>query len=180
MSPAIQLREHQVNAVARVLYSDTNALLAHTVGAGKTYEIAASCMELKRLGLAKKSMIVVPNHLTEQWGSEFMQLYPGANILVATKKDFVKDKRQAFFSKIAMGDWDAVIIGHSQFEKIPISNERLANEISLEIEKITAAIEDLGSADGRRFSVKQLESKKKNLQAKYEELTAQEVKDDIF
>ena len=169
MSPAIQLREHQVNAVARVLYSDTNALLAHTVGAGKTYEIAASCMELKRLGLAKKSMIVVPNHLTEQWGSEFMQLYPGANILVATKKDFVKDKRQAFFSKIAMGDWDAVIIGHSQFEKIPISNERLANEISLEIEKITAAIEDLGSADGRRFSVKQLESKKKNLQAKYEE-----------
>lgn len=109
-----------------------------------------------------------------------MQLYPGANILVATKKDFVKDKRQAFFSKIAMGDWDAVIIGHSQFEKIPISNERLANEISLEIEKITAAIEDLGSADGRRFSVKQLESKKKNLQAKYEELTAQEVKDDIF
>lgn len=90
-------------------------------------------MELKRLGLAKKSMIVVPNHLTEQWGSEFMQLYPGANILVATKKDFVKDKRQAFFSKIAMGDWDAVIIGHSQFEKIPISNERLANEISLEI-----------------------------------------------
>ena len=137
-------------------------------------------MELKRLGLAKKSMIVVPNHLTEQWGSEFMQLYPGANILVATKKDFVKDKRQAFFSKIAMGDWDAVIIGHSQFEKIPISNERLANEISLEIEKITAAIEDLGSADGRRFSVKQLESKKKNLQAKYEELTAQEVKDDIF
>ena len=180
MSPAIQLREHQVNAVARVLYSDTNALLAHTVGAGKTYEIAASCMELKRLGLAKKSMIVVPNHLTEQWGSEFMQLYPGANILVATKKDFVKDKRQAFFSKIAMGDWDAVIIGHSQFEKIPISNERLANEISLEIEKITAAIEDLGSADGRRFSVKQLESKKKNLQAQYEELTAQEVKDDIF
>ena len=110
MSPAIQLREHQVNAVARVLYSDTNALLAHTVGAGKTYEIAASCMELKRLGLAKKSMIVVPNHLTEQWGSEFMQLYPGANILVATKKDFVKDKRQAFFSKIAMGDWDAVIL----------------------------------------------------------------------
>ena len=180
MSPAIQLREHQVNAVARVLYSDTNALLAHTVGAGKTYEIAASCMELKRLGLAKKSMIVVPNHLTEQWGSEFMQLYPGANILVATKKDFVKDKRQAFFSKIAMGDWDAVIIGHSQFEKIPISNERLANEISLEIEKITAAIEELGNADGRRFSVKQLETKKKNLQAKYEELTAQEVKDDIF
>lgn len=180
MSPAIKLREHQVNAVARVLYSDTNALLAHTVGAGKTYEIAASCMELKRLGLAKKSMIVVPNHLTEQWGSEFMQLYPGANILVATKKDFVKDKRQAFFSKIAMGDWDAVIIGHSQFEKIPISNERLANEISLEIEKITAAIEELGNADGRRFSVKQLETKKKNLQAKYEELTAQEVKDDIF
>ena len=180
MSPAIKLREHQVNAVARVLYSDTNALLAHTVGAGKTYEIAASCMELKRLGLAKKSMIVVPNHLTEQWGSEFMQLYPGANILVATKKDFVKDKRQAFFSKIAMGDWDAVIIGHSQFEKIPISNERLANEISLEIEKITAAIEELGNADGRRFSVKQLETKKKNLQAKFEELTAQEVKDDIF
>ena len=180
MSPAIKLREHQVNAVARVLYSDTNALLAHTVGAGKTYEIAASCMELKRLGLAKKSMIVVPNHLTEQWGSEFMQLYPWANILVATKKDFVKDKRQAFFSKIAMGDWDAVIIGHSQFEKIPISNERLANEISLEIEKITAAIEELGNADGRRFSVKQLETKKKNLQAKYEELTAQEVKDDIF
>ena len=180
MSPAIKLREHQVNAVARVLYSDTKALLAHTVGAGKTYEIAASCMELKRLGLAKKSMIVVPNHLTEQWGSEFMQLYPGANILVATKKDFVKDKRQAFFSKIAMGDWDAVIIGHSQFEKIPISNERLANEISLEIEKITAAIEELGNADGRRFSVKQLETKKKNLQAKYEELTAQEVKDDIF
>lgn len=180
MSPAIQLREHQVNAVARVLYSDTNALLAHTVGAGKTYEIAASCMELKRLGLAKKSMIVVPNHLTEQWGSEFMQLYPGANILVATKKDFVKDKRQAFFSKIAMGDWDAVIIGHSQFEKIPISNERLANEISLEIEKISAAIEELGNAEGRRFSVKQLETKKKNLQAKYEELTAQEVKDDIF
>lgn len=180
MSPAIKLREHQVNAVARVLYSDTNALLAHTVGAGKTYEIAASCMELKRLGLAKKSMIVVPNHLTEQWGSEFMQLYPGANILVATKKDFVKDKRQAFFSKIAMGDWDAVIIGHSQFEKIPISNERLANEISLEIEKITAAIEELGNADGRRFSVKQLETKKKNLQEKYEELTAQEVKDDIF
>ena len=180
MSPAIKLREHQVNAVARVLYSDTNALLAHTVGAGKTYEIAASCMELKRLGLAKKSMIVVPNHLTEQWGSEFMQLYPGANILVATKKDFVKDKRQAFFSKIAMGDWDAVIIGHSQFEKIHISNERLANEMSLEIEKITAAIEELGNADGRRFSVKQLETKKKNLQAKYEELTAQEVKDDIF
>lgn len=180
MSPAIKLREHQVNAVARVLYSDTNALLAHTVGAGKTYEIAASCMELKRLGLAKKSMIVVPNHLTEQWGSEFMQLYPGANILVATKKDFVKDKRQAFFSKIAMGDWDAVIIGHSQFEKIPISNERLANEISLEIEKITAAIEELSNAEGRRFSVKQLETKKKNLQAKYEELTAQEVKDDIF
>lgn len=180
MSLAIKLREHQVNAVARVLYSDTNALLAHTVGAGKTYEIAASCMELKRLGLAKKSMIVVPNHLTEQWGSEFMQLYPGANILVATKKDFVKDKRQAFFSKIAMGDWDAVIIGHSQFEKIPISNERLANEISLEIEKISAAIEELGNAEGRRFSVKQLETKKKNLQAKYEELTAQEVKDDIF
>lgn len=180
MSPAIKLREHQVNAVARVLYSDTNTLLAHTVGAGKTYEIASSCMELKRLGLAKKSMIVVPNHLTEQWGSEFMQLYPGANILVATKKDFVKDKRQAFFSKIAMGDWDAVIIGHSQFEKIPISNERLANEISLEIEKITAAIEELSNAEGRRFSVKQLETKKKNLQAKYEELTAQEVKDDIF
>lgn len=180
MSPLIKLREHQVNAVARVLYSDTNTLLAHTVGAGKTYEITASCMELKRLGLARKSMIVVPNHLTEQWGSEFLQLYPGANILVSTKKDFMKENRQSFFSKIAMGDWDAVIIGHSQFEKIPISNERLAKEINREIENITDAIAAIARDENSRFSVKQLESKKKALEVRYEKLSAQEMKDDIF
>lgn len=180
MSSTIKLAEHQINAVARVLYSDTNTLLAHTVGAGKTYEIAASCMELKRLGLAKKSIIVVPNHLTEQWGSEFLQLYPMANILVSRKEDFQKEKRQAFFSKIAMGDWDAVIIGHSQFEKIPISDERIANEIRMEIENIAEAIKSIARDEGKRFSVKQLENKKKSLEVRYEQLTAQEKKDDIF
>lgn len=179
MSPEIKLLKHQVDGIARILYSDTNTLLAHSVGAGKTFEMTASCMELKRLGIAKKSMFVVPNHLTEQWGSEFLRLYPSANILIATKKDFQKENRHNFFSKIAVGDWDAVIIGHSQFEKIPISNERLANEIQLEIEKITDAIQSI-EGEGQRYSVKQLESKKKNLQVKFEMLTAQELKDDIF
>lgn len=180
MTPLIKLRPHQVNAIARVLYSETNTLLAHTVGAGKTFEMAASAMELKRLHLAKKSMFVVPNHLTEQWGSEFLQLYPGANVLVATKKDFTKENRQAFFSKIAVGDWDAVIIGHSQFEKIPISDERLSREISLEIEKITDAISAAKREENSGFSVKQLESKKMSLEARYDELTALDKKDDIF
>lgn len=180
MSPSIKLMPHQVNAIARVLYSDTNTLLAHTVGAGKTFEITASCMELKRLGLARKCMIVVPNHLTEQWGSEFLQLYPGASVLVATKRDFEKSRRHEFFSKIAVGDWDAVIIGHSQFEKIPISDARMVEEIGNEIEKIAAAIEQIASDNNSRFSVKQLESKKRTLESQYEKLAAKETKDDIF
>lgn len=180
MSPSIKLMPHQVNAIARVLYSDTNTLLAHTVGAGKTFEITASCMELKRLGLARKCMIVVPNHLTEQWGSEFLQLYPGASVLVATKRDFEKSRRHEFFSKIAVGDWDAVIIGHSQFEKIPISDGRMMQEIEDEIDKITIAIEQIANDNNNRFSVKQLESKRKSLESQYEKLVAKETKDDIF
>ncbi len=178
MNPEIDLRPHQVNAIARVLYGG-NTLLAHVVGAGKTFEMTAAAMEMKRLGLCHKSLIVVPNHLTEQWASEFLQLYPSANILVATKKDFERQNRRRFCSRIATGDYDAVIIGHSQFEKIPLSLDRQIRMIEEQIEEITAGIEALEAEEGSYYSVKQMEKTKRGLETKLQRLNDRERKDDV-
>lgn len=178
MNPDIKLRPHQVNAVARVLYGG-NTLLAHVVGAGKSFEMIASAMELRRLGLSKKNVFVVPNHLTEQMGSEFLRLYPSANILVATKKDFQKKNRQRFVSKIATGDYDCVIIGHSSFEKIPISKERQERMLKDQIHQITFAIEDTKRRNGERWSIKQMERFKKSLETELKKLTDTQ-KDDVI
>ena len=178
MNPEIQLREHQKNAIAHVLYGG-NTLLAHEVGAGKTFEMVAAAMEAKRLGLCTKSMFVVPNHLTEQWASEFLRLYPSANILVTTKKDFETHNRKKFCSRIATGDYDAVIIGHSQFERIPISQERQERLLRDQIEEITEGIAEVQGSGGERFTVKQLERTKKGLEARLEKLLASGRKDDV-
>ena len=178
MNPEIDLRPHQVNAIARVLYGG-NTLLAHVVGGGKTFEMTAAAMESKRLGLCHKSLIVVPNHLTEQWASEFLQLYPSANILVATKKDFEKQNRRRFCSRIATGDYDAVIIGHSQFEKIPLSLDRQIRMIEEQIEEIAAGIEALEAEEGSYYSVKQMEKTKRGLETKLQRLNDRERKDDV-
>ena len=179
MNPEIQLRPHQVNAIARILYGG-NSLLAHVVGAGKTYEMAAAAMESKRLGLCNKPLFVVPNHLTEQWASEFLQLYPGANILVATKKDFETHNRKKFCSRIATGDYDAIIIGHSQFERIPISMERQQRTIQDQIDEITEGIAQAKSEYAERFTIKQLEKTKRGLEARLKKLNDQTRKDDII
>ena len=178
MNPEIELREHQKNAVAHILYGG-NTLLAHAVGAGKTFEMTAAAMESKRLGLCNKSLFVVPNHLTEQWAAEFLQLYPAANILVATKKDFEMKNRKRFCGRIATGDYDAVIIGHSQFEKIPISIERQRAVLQQQLDDIIEGIADIKRNRGDRFSVKQLEKTKKSLQTKLEKLNDQSRKDDV-
>ena len=178
MNPEISLREHQRNAVAHVLYGG-NTLLAHQVGAGKTFEMVAAAMESKRLGLCQKSVFVVPNHLTEQWASEFLRLYPSANILVTTKKDFETGNRKKFCARIATGDYDAVIIGHSQFEKIPVSHERQEQLLQDEIAEIMEGIEELKNNNGERFSIKQLEKSRKQLELKLEKLRAEDRKDDV-
>ena len=179
MNPEITLREHQKNAIARILYGG-NTLLAHEVGAGKTFEMIAGVMEAKRLGLCTKSMIVVPNHLTEQWASEFLRLYPNANILVATKRDFEKGRRKRFCSRIATGTYDAVIIGQSQAERIPISRERQERIIRDQITEITDGIAEVKNAHGERFTIKQMERSKKQLEARLEKLKAEEKKDDVI
>ena len=178
MNPEIELREHQKNAVAHILYGG-NTLLAHAVGAGKTFEMTAAAMESKRLGLCNKSLFVVPNHLTEQWAAEFLQLYPAANILVATKKDFEMKNRKRFCGRMATGDYDAVIIGHSQFEKIPMSIERQRAILQQQLDDIIEGIADIKRNRGDRFSVKQLEKTKRSLQTKLEKLNDQSRKDDI-
>lgn len=178
MNQSIVLREHQRNAVAHTLYGE-NTLLAHAVGAGKSFEMIASAMESKRLGLSQKSLFVVPNHLTEQMGSEFLKLYPSANILVATKKDFEPKNRKKFCSRIATGDYDAVIIGHSQFERIPMSAERQQLEIERQIQAISDGIADLKANNGDNFSVKQLEKTKKALSVRLQKLNDQSYKDDV-
>ncbi|MEG1482909.1 MAG: pentapeptide repeat-containing protein [Cetobacterium sp.] len=163
MTPDIELRQHQKNAIARVMYGG-NTLLAHCVGAGKTFEMIASCMELKRLDIAKKSILVVPNHLTEQFGADFLRLYPSANILVTTKKDFEKQNRRRFTSRIATGDYDAVVIGHTQFEKVPISKERQEKMLKQQINEITVSIKDIKVDQGKDWSIKQMEKFKKTLE----------------
>lgn len=178
MNPEIELREHQKNAIAHVLYGG-NTLLAHEVGAGKTFEMVAACMESKRLGLSQKSIFVVPNHLTEQWSSEFLRLYPSANLLVTTKKDFETHRRKKFCARIATGDYDAIIIGHSQFERIPISAERQARLLEEQIDEITAGIAEVEASGGERFTVKQLERTKKGLEARLDKLSASDRKDDV-
>ncbi|WP_228728400.1 DEAD/DEAH box helicase family protein [Brevibacillus composti] len=178
MNPEIRLRQHQVNAVARALYGG-NSLFAHCVGAGKTFAMTAAAMESKHLGLCNKSMLVVPNHLTEQWAAEFLQLYPSANILVATKKDFETKNRKTFCARIATGDYDAIIIGHSQFEKIPISTERQRQQLYEQISEITSGIRELKEARGERYAIKQLEKTKKTLQTKLEKLNDTSRKDDV-
>lgn len=179
MNPEITLREHQRNAIAHVLYGG-NTLLAHEVGAGKTFEMAASAMEAKRLGLCQKSLFVVPNHLTEQWASEFLHLYPNAKLLVARKKDFETANRKKFCARIATGDYDAVIIGHSQFERIPLSFERQERIIQEQIQEVQNAIAELKYSNGERFTVKQMEKTRKNLEAKLEKLRAADRKDDVI
>ena len=178
MNPEISLRPHQINAVARIMYGG-NSLLAHVVGAGKTFGIVAAAQESKRLGLCSKSLIVVPNHLTEQWASEYLQLYPSANILVATKKDFETKNRKKFCARIATGDYDAVIIGHSQFEKIPVSIERQQYMLQKQIDEITDGIIQVKANRGERFTIKQLEKTKKSLQVKLDKLNDQSRKDDV-
>ena len=178
INPAITLREHQKNAIAHVLYGG-NTLLAHEVGAGKTFEMVGAAMEAKRLGLCQKSLFVVPNHLTEQWASEFLRLYPSANILVTTKKDFEKHNRKKFCARIATGDYDAIIMGHSQFEKIPISKERQERLLHEQIWEITEGIAEVEASGGERFTVKQLERTKKSLEARLEKLQAEGRKDDV-
>ena len=178
MNPEITLRPHQVNAIAHILYGG-NTLLAHEVGAGKTYEMVAAAMEMKRLGLCTKSLIVVPNHITEQWAAEWLQLYPSANILVATKKDFETQNRKKFCSRIATGDYDAIIIGHSQFEKIPISVERQQAILERQIEEILAGIEQARVQKAERYTVKQMERTRKSLEARLAKLNDQSRKDDV-
>ena len=178
MNPEIELREHQKNAVAHILYGG-NTLLAHAVGAGKTFEMVAAAQESKRLGLCNKSLFVVPNHLTEQWAAEYLQLYPAANILVATKKDFETKNRKKFCGRIATGDYDAVIIGHSQFEKIPMSIERQRAILEQQLEEITGGITELKRNRGENFSIKQLEKSKKSIRQKLDKLNDQTKKDDV-
>ena len=179
MNPEIELRPHQKNAVAHQLYGD-NVLLAHVVGAGKTYEMVAAAMESKRLGLSQKNLFVVPNHLTEQWGAEFLQLYPGANILVATKKDFEPANRKKFCARIAMGNYDAIIIGHSQFERIPISDERQEAMLQKQIDDLEIAIQSARyEQDGGRYTVKQIEKTRKTLMTRLEKLNQKEKKDNV-
>ena len=178
MNPEITLRKHQVNAIARILYGG-NTLLAHEVGAGKTFEMVAAAMESKRLGLCNKSLFVVPNHIVEQFGQEFLQLYPSANVLVTTKKDFETANRKKFCSRIATGDYDAIIISHSQFEKIPMSVERQVTIIQKQIEDITLGIQDLKNNNGERFSIKQMEKTKKGLETRLAKLNDTSRKDDV-
>jgi len=178
MNPSITLRDHQLGAIAHVLYGG-NTLLAHEVGAGKTFEMVAAAMESKRLGLCQKSLFVVPNHLTEQWASEFLRLYPSAKILVTTKKDFETHNRKKFCARIATGDYDAVIIGHSQFERIPISRERQERLLQEQIDEITEGIAEVKYSGGERFTIKQLERTKKSLEARLEKLQAEGRKDDV-
>ena len=178
MTPEITLMPHQKNAVAHILYGH-NTLLAHCVGAGKTFQMIAAGMESKRLGLSQKNLYVVPNHLTEQWGSDFLRLYPNANVLVATKKDFEPANRKKFCSRIATGDYDAIIIGHSQFERIPLSRERQAMSIEKQIDEITMAIEEAAEQEGTHYTVKQMEKTRKNLETKLERLNDQTRKDDV-
>ena len=179
MNTEISLRPHQRNAVARMLYGG-NSLLAHCVGAGKTFEIVAAAMESKRLGLAKKNLVVVPNHLTEQWGADFLRLYPGANVLVATKKDFEPANRKKFCSRIATGDYDAVVIGHSQFEKIPLSPERQKAILQEQIDQVIDGIQEAKAQDGERYTIKQLEKSRKSLEARMAKLNDQSRKDDVI
>ena len=178
MNPSITLRDHQLGAIAHILYGG-NTLLAHEVGAGKTFEMVAAAMEAKRLGLCQKSLFVVPNHLTEQWASEFLRLYPSAKILVTTKKDFETHNRKKFCARIATGDYDAVIIGHSQFERIPISQERQERLLYEQIDEITEGIAEVQASGGERFTVKQLERTRKSLEARLEKLQAEDRKDDV-
>ena len=178
MSPEISLREHQKNAIAHILYGG-NTLLAHEVGSGKTFEMVAAAMESKRLGLCSKSMIVVPNHLIEQWAGEFLRLYPSANLLVARKKDFEPAPRKTFCSKIATGDYDAVIIGHSQFEKIPMSIERQQASIEKQIAEVEEGIEELRASGAERFTVKSMERTKRGLKSRLEKLLSSTKKDDV-
>lgn len=178
MTPEITLMQHQKNAVAHILYGH-NTLLAHCVGAGKTFQMIAAGMESRRLGLSQKNLYVVPNHLTEQWGSDFLRLYPGANVLVATKKDFEPANRKKFCSRIATGDYDAIIIGHSQFERILLSRERQAAAIERQIDEITMAIEETAEEEGTRYTVKQMEKTRKSLEARLEKLNDQTRKDDV-
>ena len=179
MNPEIQLEEHQKNAIARAIYGG-NTLFAHCVGAGKTFEITASAMEMKRLGLCSKSMIVVPNHITGQWASEFLRLYPNANILVTTKRDFEKDRRKKFCSRIATGDYDAVIIGYSQFEKIPVSKERRIRQLHQQIDAIVDGIALAKAEDGKRFTVKNMERTKRSLELRLKKLQADNRKDTVI
>lgn len=178
MTPEINLREHQRSAIAHVLYGG-NTLLAHEVGAGKTFEMAAAAMESKRLGLCQKSLFVVPNHLTEQWASEFLHLYPNAKLLVTRKKDFESANRKKFCARIATGDYDAVIIGHSQFEKIPLSKERQERLIEEQMDQIEDAIAEAKEQDGEHFTVKQLEKTRKGLKLRLQKLQAADRKDDV-
>ncbi|MBR4655545.1 MAG: DEAD/DEAH box helicase family protein, partial [Oscillospiraceae bacterium] len=178
MNPEITLREHQLNAIAHVIYGG-NTLLAHEVGAGKTFEMIAAAMESKRLGLCSKSLFVVPNHLTDQWASEFLRLYPSANILVTTKRDFEPHNRKKFCARIATGDYDAVIIGHSQFERIPISSERQIRLLQEQIEDITNGIEEMQDNDGPSYSIKQMEKTKRSLEARLKKLQGEGRKDDV-
>lgn len=178
MNPEITLREHQVNAIARILYGG-NTLLAHVVGAGKTFEMVAAAMESKRLGLCQKSLFVVPNHLTEQWAAEFLQLYPSANILVATRKDFETRNRKKFCSRIATGDYDAVIIGHSQFEKIPMSMEKQRAILQAQLDEIIEGISEAKRANAERFTIKQMEKSKRSIKLKLDKLNDQTRKDDV-
>lgn len=179
MNPEITLRKHQKDAVAHILYGG-NTLLAHVVGSGKTYTMATACMEMNRIGLSNKAMFVVPNHLVEQWGSEFLQLYPSAKILVTTKRDFLKNNRKRLFSRIATGDYDAVIVGQTQFEKIPMSIEYQKQNIKKETEAITEGIQYIKTNNGARFTIKQLEKTKKNLKARLEKLNKNDRKDDLL
>ncbi len=179
MNPEMKLMEHQANAVARVLYNG-NTLLAHSVGAGKTFEMVASAMESKRLGLCNKSLFVVPNHIVEQFSNEFLQLYPSANILVTTKKEFSKNNRKKFCSKIATGDFDAIIIGHSQFEKIPMSLERQKYFLEKQIEEIIDGIEEMKELNGEKFTIRELEKTRKALETKLEKLNNTDRKDDVI
>ena len=178
MTPEITLMPHQKNAVAHILYGN-NTLLAHCVGAGKTFQMIAAGMESRRLGLAQKNLYVVPNHLTEQWGSDFLRLYPGANVLVATKKDFEPANRKKFCSRIATGDYDAIIIGHSQFERIPLSRERQIASIERQMNDITNAIAELAEEDGTRYTIKQMEKTRKTLETRLAKLNDQSRKDDV-
>lgn len=179
MNPDIKLREHQKNAIAHVLYGG-NTLLAHEVGAGKTFEMAASAMEAKRLGLCQKSLFVVPNHLTLQWANEFLRLYPSAKLLVASKKDFETANRKKFCARIATGDYDAVIIGHSQFERIPISAERQEKLLREQIDDIENALNEMKYQRGENFSIKQMEKTRKSLQTRLDKLLATDRKDDVI